>query len=191
MTPVRGAAMALVLVGAGLGLSRAAEPTDPLIAILSAIDVAPTPELLAAAGGPDAATRVRELAAATDDLGLANDVGVRVRALRALAGDPSPEAHARLLEALDAGAGTTLGSSVVVMGAAAEALGDLGDPADVPRLAALLEFEPSRDLRAIAARALGAIGSPAAIDPLRERLLREPREQVRLAITEALRALEP
>lgn len=178
-------ASALALACA-LAQTPAAGPPPPstLLAQLTAIDVGPSAALLEFAGGPGAGAEV--LALATPG----GDVGVRIRALRALAVFPSQAGLGALRQAIGAAQLAERGADLVVLVAAIEALGVLADPADVPALADLVAFPPSRDVRAAAARALEQIGDPAAIDALRAQLAAEPTAQVRLAITDALRALE-
>jgi hypothetical protein len=125
------------------------------------------------------------------------DRGVQLRAVRALihycattpCGDLDP-AHVTLRDIADNPVyrDARVGSDLLVLRAALEALGTLRVPGDMDRIAAQLQH-PSRDIRAAAARALRDLGNTQAITPLRARYNIEQVEQVKTAISDALRVL--
>lgn len=122
------------------------------------------------------------------------DVGVRVRAIHALAKycpDPcstSELAHQSLTTLINETRNETLGEPVVLLRAAIETIGTLQVASDVNVLIPLLDH-PSRDIRAATARALRDLCNNQAVTPLRVRYTSEPTDQVKLAISEALRIL--
>jgi HEAT repeat protein len=82
-----------------------------------------------------------------------------------------------------------IGGSHMMQGAAAEALGWIGDPRAVsPLLLFLSEGEPSDALRELAAEALGRINDPRAVEPLIA-ALDDSNEWVRRAAAESLGSL--
>jgi HEAT repeat protein len=115
--------------------------------------------------------------------------GVRLRALRALALYPSDPTRAALTAEITAHSAATTGVDVLLLRTAIEALGVVGQPADVATIVPLLDKEESRDIRAAAARALRDIGSSTAIAPLHARLAKETVPQVQFWISDALRVL--
>ena len=163
-------------------------PPDALLAV----DTVPTPpQLDAIFGDPSAAaTSLENYATAPVD------VGVRLHAIHGLVlyctapcatGDPVHDAVASVLAAE---AAARDGADALVLRAALESLGAMGDADDVSAIATQLAH-PSRDIRAAAARALAAIGDCGAVPPLRSRAAEETIPQVQLAIADALRILSP
>jgi HEAT repeat protein len=132
---------------------------------------------------------------------LTEDPGIRLRAYRAIGLYPTTEARLALTADLDILSGSGLGTDLLYLRAAIEALGEQGEPNDVATLVPLLDFEASRDIRAATADALRNIGSSTATGPLHDRLgtwpighplegmQKETSAQVRLAIARALREL--
>ena len=163
--------------------------SDAALHALTMIDrVVTKTELIAAFGAQDTATALVALAADPS-----TDVGVRLRAIRALplfCSSPcsGTSIHTTLLALLSGP--STGGPSVLLKRAALEALGAAksGDLGDVSSIAAFLNHS-SRDLRAAAASSLRVLCNTQALTPLRSRYQIEPFEQVRLAISEALRDL--
>jgi HEAT repeat protein len=130
---------------------------------------------------------VDTLVAISDSTELA--AGIRLRALRALALYPSDATRAALTNEITSHAAATSGVDVLVLRTAIEALGLVGQPADVATIVPLLDKEECRDIRAAAARALRDLGSSTAIAPLHARLAKETVPQVQFWISDALRVL--
>jgi HEAT repeat protein len=107
------------------------------------------------------------------------DEDARGRAARALGRLGSPEALAPLMTMVAAPS-----EPGWVRRAAAEALGDLGDPAAAPLLQGLLN-DASRELRESAVQALGALALPQTFEALLP-LLHDPHPLVRRAVVRAL-----
>ena len=130
-------------------------------------------------------------------VGLANDdadadPGIRLRAYRSLAEFTNdPIALAGLRTAVARYRTARSGTELLYLMASLQALGEVGDDADVTAIAPLLDAGDSRDLRAAAARALGQLGAPAACAPLQSRagVGLEPQAMVRIAINRALNRL--
>jgi HEAT repeat protein len=132
-----------------------------------------------------------------------SEVGVRLRAIRSLSQYSSAQVggstagHDTLASLVDTNRNASVGSDLLVLRAAIEALGahpdknpsDLGMLADNGPLRQSLLSHQSRDIRVATARALRDLGNTSAIPYLRERYAVEPLAQVRLAISEALRVL--
>jgi hypothetical protein len=120
------------------------------------------------------------------------DPGVRLRAYRALGLYPGGTARAALLEDLVALQPPEPGIQQLYLRAVIEAVGQVGEPQDVVNLVSLLDYEPSRDIRAATADALRNLGChcDSARIPLGDRLDVETSQQVVLAIQHALRELE-
>lgn len=124
------------------------------------------------------------------------DVGVRVRAIHALAKycpDPCSTtelAHQSLTTLINDTKNETVGEPVILLRAAIETIGTLKVSTDADVLVQLLDHA-SRDIRAASARALRDLcnDSPLVTGRLRVRYTSEPTEQVKLAISEALRIL--
>lgn len=182
-----------ILIGLGLvalasgargELPASGLPSAATVDALSGIDFVaqrPTLDVLLAPTPVEALAGI----AGNDDV----DVGVRIRALRALALYPTPDARAALGVELLAHGSATSGTELLQLRAAIESLGIVGQPEDVAVVVPLLDKEESRDVRAAAAYALRDIGSSAATGPLRVRLAKEKTEQVKFAISDALRVL--
>jgi hypothetical protein len=125
------------------------------------------------------------------------DRGVQLRAVRALIhycasspcadGDP---AHVTLKDIATTPVyrDARVGSDLLVLRTALEALGALKVPTDISILVPQLQH-PSRDIRAAVARALRDLGNTQAIPPLRARYNVEQEAQVQTAISDALRVL--
>jgi HEAT repeat protein len=185
------AAVGLVLAGDGADARRGGRLDGGIADLLSAADEAPTRERLDEVLGDAPLAELKQIAA-DDTL----DLGIRLRATRALGLYPSIEARAALHQAMSErgdcvrdGAAVT-GTPSLFMRAALEALGAMHDPLDVPRIAACLQAN-SRDLRVAAARALRDLGASTAVCPLQERRAVETVPQVQSAISEALRRYPP
>jgi hypothetical protein len=163
------------------------------VAALSGMDVRIRKELIESAFGPAPLTGLIAVARDPEE-----DPGVRLRAYRALGLYKPDAAIALRLDLAGFLANTQTGTDLLYIRAVIEALALQQDPDDVEVLAPLLDFEASRDIRAVAADGLRVIQSTQAIQPLRARLsctpppdviCQETSEQVRLAISRALRAL--
>lgn len=152
-------------------------PTE-VIAALSGIDFMPGAETLSALVNGDLTT----LADVANGDG---DPGVRVRAYRSLGQFDDDRARQGLKTGIDRYRTATAGTELLYLMAAAEGLGIVGGPADVPVLAPLLDAS-SRDLRVVATRALAAIGNAQACDLLRGRRTVEPEPQVEIELDLAL-----
>lgn len=129
------------------------------------------------------------------------DVGVRIRAIHALAKYcPAPcaetdPAHESLKTIISATSNESTGEPVVLLRAAIETIGtlDVDSTASAQVAATLVALldHPSRDIRAATARALRDLCNSSAIVPLRTRYQHAGEvEQVKLAISEALRILD-
>lgn len=179
--------LAVAVVAIARPSAGGGEPPQPSVDhLLTAIDFVPARVDLDAAMGP---TPLQELLQRT---GSTIDPGIRVRAIRALAQYPSPEAHAKLVDLVASPLGSTDGEDVVLRRAALEALAEIGTPDDVAVITPWLSVEGApgdRDIRAAAAHALGTLGATSARPALLARLEVENVGQVRVAITEALREL--
>lgn len=152
-------------------------PTE-IIALLSGIDFMPDTATLSAVVNGDLTT----LADVANEDG---DPGVRIRAYRALGQFDDDRARQGLKTGIDRYRTATAGTELLYLMAAAEGLGLIGGPADVPVLAPLLDA-PSRDLRVVTTRALAAIGDTQACDLLRARSSVEPEPQVEIELDLAL-----
>lgn len=158
-------------------------PSTEVLAALSGIDFLPGAERLNAILNGD----LTELADVANGDG---DPGVRVRAYRSLGQFDDDRARQGLKTGIDRYRTATAGTELLYLMAAAEGLGVIGGPGDVPVLGPLLDA-PSRDLRVVAARALGDIGDDGACDLLRRRAVVEPEEQVGIEIDLALASCTP
>ena len=136
------------------------------------------------------ATPVPTLQAIANDPGL--DVGVRLRAVRALGFYRLPESREALHGVISARGGcdgdgvAVTGTPLLFVRAVLESLGAIGDPDDVGRITPCLQAK-SRDLRVAAARALRDLGASTAVCPLQHQRDVETVPQVQSAISEALR----
>jgi HEAT repeat protein len=188
---VRGLIAAGLLAGAGLALGNDTGTThlasDPeVVEILSGIDFVPQRDTLDEVMGAGAAQDLIDLAR---DLEGEVDIGIRIRAYRALAHYPQPATAAALEAAVFEHAGAVSGSEVLLLRAAMHSLALVAGPDAVDAIAPRLNHS-KRDVRAAAARALGETGAgQAARDLLLARRFVEEESQVILAIDEALRQL--
>ena len=185
------ALVGLVLAGDGPGAERGGRLDGAVVDLLAAADEVATRERLDDVLGDAPLAELKQVAA--DE---AVDVGVRLRATRALGLYPSDEARTALHQAMAErgncvldGAAVT-GTPLLFVRAALEALGAMHDPRDVERIVPCLQAN-SRDLRVAAARALRDLGASTAVCPLQERREVETVPQVQSAISEALRRWPP
>jgi hypothetical protein len=179
--------LAALLVAAMLVTARSdtAQLAPPVAAALTPIDTVPSKAELDQVFGQQAQPALIPIALS----GPGSDVGIQLRAIRALTHYPGATTHDALVTLLQRYQAASTGSDLLLLRAAIEALGLLQTAADLDQLVPFLEIEASRDLRATTAHALRDLGNPAAIEPLRARYRRERTAQVRLAISEALRVL--
>lgn len=194
---LRGLAAAAVLAGAGLALGgdTANLPSDPEVTeILSGIDFIPRRDTLDDVLGAGAAQDLIDLAR---DFEGEVDIGIRIRAYRALAHYPQPATAAALEAAVFEHAGASSGAELVMLRAAMHSLALVAGPDAVGPIAPRLNHS-KRDVRAAAALALGETGDTSeddfhALYYLRQRLDPEVEDevQVQLAIFEAIRRLNP
>ena len=175
---------AVAIAGAATGPVPVSNLPPPQLQALSGIDIVPPRTQIEMAFGPSPFDDLLALSRDPNE-----DPGVRLRAIRALTlypGDPTRLALTADLAALGApGPGT----DTLYLRALIEALGVVGQSADVATLVPYLDFEPSQDIRAATANSLRVIGDTTARDPLWARLNRENKDQVRFAIQRALREL--
>lgn len=122
-----------------------------------------------------------------------------VERIRGLLSDPDEDVRAAALDAVlvlhtddasERAASALDDPSSSVRAIAARGLGDLGDPAAVPRLAARLASDPEASVRRRAAEALEMLGGPEAEAALSEALVDASRP-VRLAAARACGAIDP
>ncbi|HSD86522.1 MAG TPA: HEAT repeat domain-containing protein, partial [Kofleriaceae bacterium] len=162
---------------------------------LTSIDTVPTRQQLDSAFDNSPAMALENLASLATDPDPSADVGIRLRAIHALAkycsSTPCADtdvAHQSLTSVIQANTTESSGSPLLVLRAAIETLGTMRISSDVSLLLPLLDH-PSRDIRASTAHALLDLCNTQAIAPLSVRLSQEPTLQVKLAISEALRIL--
>jgi HEAT repeat protein len=181
----------------GIALTAHGETTElpPLVVdALTPIDAVPSSDDLNHVFGTptDAVTHLAQIA--TDPN---SDVGVKLRAIRALAQYKSSDlgttaAHDALVFVFKFPlyANAKLDKELLVLRGVIEALGACPDkqPTDVDLLIPMLQHQ-SRDIRAATASALRDLGNTNAITPLSDRLNNEQVDQVRIAISKALRVL--
>lgn len=160
---------------------------------LTPIDTVPTRQQLDNAFSTPSNALDSLAALATDT---SSDVGVRLRAIHALAkycaSAPCVDtdvAHQSLSTVIADNRNETTGSPLLLLRAAVETIGVMRVNGDLALLQPLLDH-PSRDVRAATARALEDLCNSNAVAPLRIRYTQEGTEQVKLAISEALRILE-
>jgi HEAT repeat protein len=168
---------------AAIAQASGAPPSTEVIAALSGIDFLPGAETLTVLVNGDLTT----LADVANGTG---DPGVRVRAYRSLGQFDDVRARQGLKIGIDRYQSATSGTELLYLMAAAEGLGVIGEPADVPVLAPLLDA-PSRDLRVIVARALGQIADAQACGLLQRRASVEQVEQVHIELDLALASCTP
>jgi hypothetical protein len=162
---------------------------------LTSIDTVPTRQQLDSAFDNSPTMALENLASIATDSAPDADVGIRLRAIHALAkyctSTPCADtdvAHQSLTSVIQANATETSGSPLLVLRAGIETLGTMRVSSDVTLLLPLLDH-PSRDIRASTAHALQDLCNTQAIAPLSARKSDEPTQQVKLAISEALRVL--
>jgi hypothetical protein len=178
------AALALGTTAHGDGAQLSMQATN----ILTAMDVVPTPTEL----DSNFTDPLDSLASIAQGSGI--DVGVRIRALHALASyctapcNTTDTAHVALVDFITANEPNQDGTTIVMLRGAIEALGPQRVGTDLPLLVPLLSH-PSRDIRAATAHALRDLCNTQAITPLRTQQAQESSDQVKLAISEALRVL--
>jgi hypothetical protein len=179
----RAAGMAVMFAAVGIATSEPlmnghkAAPS-PLHLQLSGLDFVPGDQELGQVGADPA--QLRDIAGDG-----AEDPGVRLRAYRALGlFGASPEARFALEAGITRYRNADRGIELLYLIAAAEALGQIAGPTDVPTIGPLLDA-PSRDLRLGVARALGRIADPQACALLTRRSMVEQVPQVLIAINEA------
>jgi len=159
---------------------------------LTTIDTVPTKPQIDSVFGQNA---LQKLTSIVNDPDPTADIGIRLRAIHALAkycaATPcvtSDVAHQSVASVVTTTATSHDGSQVLLLRAAIETLGSMRVTGDAPTLWPLLDH-PSRDIRAATARALRDLCNNQAITPLRARYSVEMTDQVKLAISEALRIL--
>ena len=160
---------------------------------LTTIDTVPTKAQIDSVFG--ATTALQKLTSIANDPDPTADVGIRLRAIHALAKycattpcAANDVAHQSVAAVVTATATAHDGSQILLLRAAIETLGSMHVSADATTLTSLLDH-PSRDIRAATARALRDLCNNQAITPLRARYSVEMTDQVKLAISEALRIL--
>lgn len=172
--------------------------------VLTTIDVVPTEAQLDTIVFTDHADALSGLTAIASDVD--SDIGVRLRALHALAnycpssqcldGDTAHQVLVTVINNCATGGGGSCsaaphddaGTAIVILRNAVEALGPQRVGTDVTLLEGLLQH-PSRDVRAASVHALRDLCNTQAIGALRTQQQNETTDQVRQAITEALRIL--
>lgn len=191
---MRSVVVAVVLTGAvaiatgSTGLSQKVQDT------LTTIDVIPTKQQINSAFDDDPQRALLALSSIATEIDPPADIGIRLRAIHALAkycGTPCSTtdlAHQSVEAVVMATRTATSGSQVLILRAAIETMGSMRVQPDVTTLVPLLSH-PSRDVRAATARALRDLCNTQAITPLRARYSAEMTDQVKLAISEALRIL--
>ena len=180
-------AFAAIASGTTMNLSSQAQNT------LTTIDTVPTRQQIDSAFGNQPQVALQNLTSIASDG--ASDVGIRLRAIHALAKycaatpcTTNDVAHQSLADLINETRAETAGAPLLVLRAAIETLGTMRVASDVTMLITLLDH-PSRDIRASTAKALQDLCNTQASSPLRVRYARETSEQVKLAISEALRIL--
>ncbi|HEY1551323.1 MAG TPA: HEAT repeat domain-containing protein [Kofleriaceae bacterium] len=178
------AALAFATTAHGDGAELSMQATN----VLTAMDTVPTPTEL----DSNFTDPLDSLAAIAQGSGI--DVGVRIRALHALASyctapcNTTDIAHEALVDFITANEPNQDGTTIVMLRGAIEAIGPQRVGTDLPLLVPLLSH-PSRDIRAATAHALRDLCNTQAITPLRAQQAQEASDQVKLAISEALRVL--
>jgi hypothetical protein len=186
-----------LVVGAIVAIASAAALDSPATT-LTPIDTVPTRPQIDQAFSGSSQTPLQNLTSLATDTQNGNDVGIRLRAIHALAKyctsipcNVNDVAHVSLGTVITDNAHETSGSRLLLLRAAIETLGAMRVPEDGGTAGPLLSLldHPSRDIRTSTARALQEICNSQAITPLRVRYSHELTEQVKLAISEALRIL--
>jgi len=188
----------VTLVGAAAVATGAVMLDDDARNTLTPIDSVPTKQQIDSAFDNNSQTALTSLASIATDSQGEFDIGMRLRAIHALAkycGAPpdvpcanNDLAHQSVAAVITLTRTETMGSGVLILRAAIETLGGMKISSDVSTLIPLLEH-PRRDIRAATARALRDLCNTQAITPLRARYSVESTDQVKLAISEALRIL--
>jgi HEAT repeat protein len=184
---------AVIVIAIAAGAAATTAPLSPQVQnTLTTIDEVPTQtQVTSAFGSGSDATTMATMGLISIAQDTSSDVGVRLRAIRALAGfcpapcDMTPP-HNTLLAIL--GMPTATGADIMILRAALETLGQLKVQADLGSITPFLDH-PSRDVRATAALALRDLCNTNATQALRTRLQHEATAQVQLAISSALRVL--
>jgi HEAT repeat protein len=171
---------AVLFAGVGVATSAPLPPlagtsTTDVIEALSGVDFLP---------GATELSALSDLATLGDIANGTGDPGVRLRAYRSLGQFDEPQARGALGVGIDRYRDATSGIELLYLIAAAEGLGSIATPDDVPTLAPLLDA-PSRDLRVVVARALGHVADPTACNLLRRRRNVEQVETVQIAIDDS------
>ena len=182
------AAIAIALGGGGLAI--ALTPADPVVELLSGISFTPSKSNIDLVMGNAA---LEDLITIAQDETKGSDVGLRIRAFRALGvfeeSDNKDLAVAALTESVILYKGANFGEEVLFLRASILSLAQLSKENSVDTIIGLLSH-PSRDIRAASAQALGITGSVDAVQPLRNQALVEEQTQVKLAIADALFSIE-
>lgn len=197
-TGLRGLAAAAIVAAGGLALGDDRGGTahlddDPAVfEILSGIDFEPDRKKLDEVLGATAAQDLIELAR---DVEGEFDIGVRIRAYRALAYYPLPATAAALEAAVYDHASASSGPDIVMLRAAMHSLALVAGPDSVIAIAPRLNHS-KRDVRAAAAIALGETGDTSPLEGharwyLANRLANEEELQVVVAINAAIAKLTP
>jgi hypothetical protein len=186
-----GCLLVAIALGAATGSTSLSQQVQNT---LTTIDTVPTRQQIDRAFENNPALALANLSQIASDT--SNDIGIRLRAIHALAKycTTSPcanndVAHQSVLAVVAATSIETTGSPVLLLRAAIETLGPMGVAGDVGVMVPLLDHI-SRDIRAATARALRDLCNTQAITPLRVRYAKEQTDQVKLAISEALRILD-
>jgi hypothetical protein len=191
---MRSAIIAIVLTGAVALATGSSGLPQKVQDTLTTIDVVPTKQQITSAFDGDPQQALQALSSLATDLDPPADIGIRLRAIHALAkycGTPCSNAdlaHQSVATVIASTRTATSGSQVLILRAAIETMGSMRVAPDVSTLVPLLDH-PSRDVRAATARALRDLCNTQAITPLRARYSAEMTDQVKLAISEALRIL--
>lgn len=166
--------------------------TMPMLAELTAIDTVPSVDGINAKFATPAAAQAG-LAAIAVDPGV--DAGVRIRAIRTLAGYcPSGcgagVVHDTLIQLIRGSVAPASGTELLLLRAAVESLGAARAvlPADVPTILPLL-VHPSRDVRATVARSLRTTCSSQVLSAIISAQRSEQNAQVRNELSTAEEAL--
>ncbi|HUS29461.1 MAG TPA: hypothetical protein VMZ53_13170 [Kofleriaceae bacterium] len=196
MKAIAGAIVVAVLVALASGASPLPQQATNT---LTAIDTVPTRQQIDQAFINSPQTPLQNLSFLATDTDAGTDIGVRLRAIHALAKYctstpclPADEAHQTVRTVVAGNAHELSGPRALILRAGIETLGAMRVGQDADFLVAQLSLldHPSRDIRASTARALAELCSgPSAVNALRLRYSHELTEQVKLAISEALRIL--
>jgi len=185
--------LSLALLLGGSGLAQALIPADEVVELLSGISFTPSKSNIDLVLGSAAIEDLIEIA---EDSSEEADIGLRIRAYRALGvyqdSDNKDLAIGSLREVLSVQSFTlsvNSGEELLYLRASMLSLAQLAQEDAVADLVALLGHS-SRDIRSACAQALAITGSASAIQALRNQALVEEKTQVKLAIEDALFVLE-